>query len=61
MTDMCRTYGAQNSFAIVPSPYVLGYVLSRLRRFGFVVVDLESSRGNSRLVIINSRLGVSDL
>jgi hypothetical protein len=36
---MCRTYGAQIFFATLPSPYGLGYVVSRLRRFGFLVVD----------------------
>jgi hypothetical protein len=51
---MCRTYGAQNSFAGGPSPYGLGYVVSRLRRFGFVVFDLESFQGKSPLLIGNS-------
>ena len=40
--------------AIVPSPSGLGYDLSRLRRSGFIAVDWESSRGNSRPAIGNS-------
>src|SRR6266853_5476429 len=38
-TDTWRTYGARNSVASRPSPYRLGYVVLRLRRCGFVVVD----------------------
>ena len=54
VTDMCRTYGAQNSFASGPSPSGLGYVVSRLRRFGFVVFHLEPFDDNSPLLIGNS-------
>jgi hypothetical protein len=37
--------------AAVPSPYGLGYDLSRLRRSGLRAVVFESSRGNARLVL----------
>jgi hypothetical protein len=40
---MCRTCGALNRImmADVPSPSGLGYVLARLRRWGFVAMDLS--------------------
>jgi len=57
---MCRTDGAQNAFASRPSPHGLGYVVSRLRRVGFVEVDLESFGGNPPLIIGNSSLRTSD-
>jgi hypothetical protein len=37
----------------VPSPYGLGYVLSRLRRSGFGAVYLGSAGNSSRLMIGN--------
>ena len=47
LTGKCRTYGAESFFAGCPSPYGLGYVLSRLRRFGLLIVDLEFAHGYS--------------
>ena len=38
----------------VPNPSGLGYVVPRLRRSGFLMVVLECSRGNSRLVFCNT-------
>jgi hypothetical protein len=39
VTGMCRTYGALNSYRHRSQPFGLGYVLPRLRRSGFEVVD----------------------
>jgi hypothetical protein len=68
--EPCETYNASQPcvaptvlrflIAIGPSPYGLGYVLSRLRRSGFVVVDLESSRDDPCLGVGISWLAVSN-
>jgi hypothetical protein len=44
-----------------PNPYGLGYVLSRLRRFGIAVVDLGSESDSPRLVVGNSEIVVCRL